>query len=85
MNQKDGANEYPSNAAAVIAVLKAVTLAVPSLLRIFALNILDNTVQPEMRNVIMLTASTGIFSSVCIAGQAEPMSESGTPSPINAI
>jgi hypothetical protein len=38
-----------------------------------------------MRNVIILTASTGILSSVCIAGHVEPMSESGTPRPMNAI
>jgi hypothetical protein len=66
-------------------VLKAVTFAVPNLLSILALNILDNTVQPEIRNVITLTASTGMLSSVCIAGHAEPMSESGTPRPMNAI
>jgi hypothetical protein len=66
-------------------VLKAVTFAVPSLLSILALNILDNTVQPEIRNVITLTASTGMLSSVCIAGHADPISESGTPRPINAI
>ena len=51
INQKDGAKEKPSKAAAVMAVLKAVTLAVPDLLRIFALNILDNTVQPEIRHM----------------------------------
>jgi hypothetical protein len=66
-------------------VLKAVTFAVPNLLSILALNILDNTVHPEMRNVIILTASTGIFSSVCMAGHAEPISESGTPRPMNAM
>jgi hypothetical protein len=85
IKRKDGTNENPSKENAVIAVLKAVTLAVPILFRILELNILDKTVQPEMRKVITLTASTGIFSSLCIAGQAEPISESGTPRPINAI
>ena len=85
MTQKDGAAEKPSNAAAVIAVLNAVTLAVPSLLRIPVLNMLESTVQPEMRNVRMLTASTGTPISVWAAGHAEPTSESGTPRPIKAI
>jgi len=66
-------------------VLKAVTLDVPNLLRIPALNILDSTVQPEIIKVRILTASTGILNSVCIAGQAEPIRESGTPRPINAM
>jgi len=85
INQKEGTSENPNKASAVKAVLKAVTLAVPNLLRILVLNILDNTVQPEIIKVIMLITSTGIFNSVCIAGQAEPIKESGTPRPINAI
>ena len=61
INQKDGALENPSRAVAVIAVLNAVTLAVPNLLRIPVLNILDSTVQPEIIKVRMLTASTGML------------------------
>ena len=54
INQKDVAKENPSKAVAVIAVLNAVTFAVPSLLRIFALNILESTVHPDIVNVIKL-------------------------------
>ena len=71
--------------AAVIAVLKAVTLAVPSLLRIPVLNILESTVHPEIKNVRTLTASTGTPISAWAAGHADPIKESGTPRPMNAM
>ena len=73
-----------NSASAVIAVLTAVTFAVPRIERIFAENILETTVQPDIIRVIMLTESTGRLRSGYIAGHAEPMRESGTPSPINA-
>jgi hypothetical protein len=64
INKKDGTREKPSKESAVIVVLKAVTFAVPNLLRILVLNILESTVQPEIKKVRMLTISTGIPSSV---------------------
>jgi hypothetical protein len=64
INRNDGTREKPSKESAVIAVLKAVTFAVPNLLRILVLNILESTVQPEIKNVRILTISTGIPSSV---------------------
>ena len=77
--------ENPTSEIAVKAVLRAVTFAVPSRFVMRVAKMLEITVHPQVRVVTMLGRDSGNEKSSIIAGIAAPKSESGTPSPINAM
>ena len=81
----DFENEEHNNAIAVKKVETITTLLVPNFSIIFALSKLDISVKQEI-GVEISQAEDSLIPKVSeIAGQAEPNSESGTPSPIYAV
>ena len=77
--------EKPSKANAVRNTLLTVTIRVPSFRVSLSDRRLDTIVPPEMTIATIPIKETGTFKSLCMAGQPEPRSESGTPRLIKAI
>jgi hypothetical protein len=77
--------ENPSNAMAVKRMLAAVMVLARNFLLKKPAAKLDMTVPTEIVIVIIPAYETGTFKVSCIAGQADPISESGNPRLIKAI
>ena len=76
--------EKPNKAIAVRNTLTTVTIRVPNFLVSLSDRILEIIVPPEMTMETIPIKEIGTFRSLCITGQPEPRSESGSPRLIKA-